>query len=147
MSRTHRGEIKAFPQSVEAERALLGGLIKSPKHLGEVAEILTAEDLHRPEHARLFVVARLVRGSALVRVRDPRRGHAAVRHILDRGRLGGLRRRSLARGEQRDGAERSQVTGDHAATISGRARRQPADHFLDTQKARACFSPTGRSWT
>ena len=54
MSRTHRGEIKAFPQSVEAERALLGGLIKSPKHLGEVAEILTAEDFHRPEHARLL---------------------------------------------------------------------------------------------
>lgn len=42
------------PQAVEAERALLGGLLQDPSELVRVAERVRAEDFYRPEHGALF---------------------------------------------------------------------------------------------
>lgn len=42
------------PQAVEAERALLGGLLQEPSELVRVAERVRPEDFYRPEHAALF---------------------------------------------------------------------------------------------
>lgn len=43
-----------FPQAIEAERALLGGLIVEPIHLDDVAQLVRAEDFYRPDHAAIY---------------------------------------------------------------------------------------------
>lgn len=47
---------KGFPRNWETERSLLGGLLLDGSMLGEVRELVTAEDFHRPHHAALFRV-------------------------------------------------------------------------------------------
>jgi replicative DNA helicase len=42
------------PAAVEAERALLGGLMADPKQWASVESLVRAEDFFRPEHAALF---------------------------------------------------------------------------------------------
>ncbi len=42
------------PHSLEAERALLGGLIRSPKKLGEIREIVQANSFFSPQHRELY---------------------------------------------------------------------------------------------
>jgi replicative DNA helicase len=42
------------PAAVEAERALLGGLLQEPSELLRVAELVRPEDFYRPEHGALF---------------------------------------------------------------------------------------------
>ena len=49
---------RPLPQSLEFERALLGGLLRNPNMLREVAEMVEAEDFYRPDHAALY---RLIR--------------------------------------------------------------------------------------
>lgn len=47
--------MKVFPQAVEAERALLGGLITSPERVPEIAGMgLRGDHFHRPEHRQLY---------------------------------------------------------------------------------------------
>jgi replicative DNA helicase len=47
--------MKVYPQAVEAERALLGGMITSPDRIPEVAGIgLRGDHFHRPEHQQLY---------------------------------------------------------------------------------------------
>ncbi|MEN0068569.1 MAG: DnaB-like helicase C-terminal domain-containing protein, partial [Myxococcota bacterium] len=43
-----------FPQAVDAERALLGGLLQQPDQLLAVSEVVKPEDFYRPEHAALL---------------------------------------------------------------------------------------------
>ena len=47
-------EHRPFPNAIEAERALLGGLLQQPIHVLKVADIVTPEDFYRPEHQALF---------------------------------------------------------------------------------------------
>ncbi len=47
-------EARPMPRSLEAERAVLGGIMLDPRRLTEVAEKLRPEDFYREEHARLF---------------------------------------------------------------------------------------------
>ena len=47
-------EGRALPQSLEAERAVLGGLMLDPERVLSIAERLTQEDFYRPAHGRLF---------------------------------------------------------------------------------------------
>jgi len=47
---------RGFPSAVEAERALLGGLITDPTRLPDVQEILHADDFYRREHGALFAL-------------------------------------------------------------------------------------------
>lgn len=42
------------PQALDAERALLGGLILAPERLRDVAGTVTATSFYRPDHGRLF---------------------------------------------------------------------------------------------
>jgi replicative DNA helicase len=42
------------PKAVEAERAVLGGLIVDPSWLSRLAVLLEPEDFYRPEHAAMF---------------------------------------------------------------------------------------------
>jgi len=44
----------ALPQSLEAERAVLGGLMLAPDQCLVIAESLNAEDFHREAHGKLF---------------------------------------------------------------------------------------------
>jgi replicative DNA helicase len=54
---------RPFPHSVEYERALLGGLLQNPAMLREVAEVVEADDFHRPDHQELFrLLARMDAG-------------------------------------------------------------------------------------
>jgi replicative DNA helicase len=49
--------MKVYPQAVEAERALLGGMIMSPERIPEVTGMgLRGDHFHRPEHGNLFRV-------------------------------------------------------------------------------------------
>jgi len=49
--------MKIYPQAVEAERALLGGMIISPERIPEVMGLgLRGDHFHRPEHGNLFRV-------------------------------------------------------------------------------------------
>ena len=43
-----------FPRSLEAERALLGGLMKNQRELLAVAEVVSAEDFYSQAHGKLF---------------------------------------------------------------------------------------------
>ncbi|MBX2800457.1 MAG: replicative DNA helicase [Myxococcales bacterium] len=45
---------RPFPQALEAERSLLGGLLQQPELLLPVNEILQPEDFYRPEHGALL---------------------------------------------------------------------------------------------
>ncbi len=45
---------RRLPHSTEIERSLLGGLLLDPSQLPDVRELLTAEDLHRPQHQALL---------------------------------------------------------------------------------------------
>jgi replicative DNA helicase len=45
---------RQLPQSVESERALLGGLMLSPGQLPEVQERINVQHFYRPDHAELF---------------------------------------------------------------------------------------------
>jgi replicative DNA helicase len=45
---------RAFPHSLEAERALLGGFMVEPDALDEVSGSLAAEDFYRPDHRALY---------------------------------------------------------------------------------------------
>jgi len=47
---------RPFPQAVEAERALLGGLITDPGKLGDVAEVVDGDAFYRREHGALFTL-------------------------------------------------------------------------------------------
>ena len=47
-------EPRPFPHATEAERLLLGGLMRDPEELPSIAEVVKAEDFYRPEHAALF---------------------------------------------------------------------------------------------
>ena len=47
---------RQVPQSVEAERALLGGLIVAPERYGDVADVVRAEEFYRPDHAALYTL-------------------------------------------------------------------------------------------
>lgn len=42
------------PQSLAAERSVIGGLIADPDSIGEVAEILSASEFYSPTHEKLF---------------------------------------------------------------------------------------------
>lgn len=49
--------MRVYPQAVEAERALLGGMILKPERIPEIRGIgLRGDHFHRPEHANLFRV-------------------------------------------------------------------------------------------
>jgi len=53
--------IRMQPQSVEAERSVIGGLLLSPDGWDAIAELVTAEDFYRPEHRAIFrQIAKLV---------------------------------------------------------------------------------------
>ncbi len=45
---------RQFPQSLEAERALLGGLLLDNERVISIAELLAPDDFYREAHARLF---------------------------------------------------------------------------------------------
>ena len=44
------------PQAIEAERAVLGALLISPKAIDEVADILTADDFYNSKHNQIYAV-------------------------------------------------------------------------------------------
>jgi len=64
-----------YPHSLEAERALLGGLLQEPAALLHIADQLRAEDFFRPDHASLYelLVEMQGRGETVDLVTLPRR--------------------------------------------------------------------------
>jgi replicative DNA helicase len=56
-------EKRVFPQALDAERALLGGLIMAPEQIEEVAELLGPTDFYRPDHAALYSLVQTMRGA------------------------------------------------------------------------------------
>jgi len=47
-------EHRPFPNAIDAERALLGGLMQQPVHVPKVADIVEPADFYRPEHQALY---------------------------------------------------------------------------------------------
>ncbi|MFM2161539.1 MAG: hypothetical protein RLZZ383_1051, partial [Pseudomonadota bacterium] len=45
---------RGVPMAIEAEQALLGGLIQDPDQLPTIAEFVRADDFARPEHGRIY---------------------------------------------------------------------------------------------
>lgn len=45
---------RPYPHSVEAERALLGGLLQEPDKLLEIGDVLGPDDFYRPDHGELY---------------------------------------------------------------------------------------------
>lgn len=66
---------RPYPSAVEAERALLGGLIQQPDLLPEVAEIVRPDDFYRPEHDALYalLLQMQARGEAIDSITVPER--------------------------------------------------------------------------
>lgn len=54
-------ESRPSPQALEAEQALLGGLIVDPQRMDEVSHLVSADDFYRPDHARFFMMLRDMR--------------------------------------------------------------------------------------
>lgn len=48
------GAPRAFPQAVEYERAVLGGLMQAPNKIPDVGELLTPGDFYRQDHGELY---------------------------------------------------------------------------------------------
>jgi replicative DNA helicase len=48
--------VRQFPQSLEAERAVLGGLLLDHEQIPSIAEVLEPEDFYREAHGKLFRV-------------------------------------------------------------------------------------------
>ena len=42
------------PQSVEAERSVIGGILLAPESWDAIAELVDANDFYRPEHRAIF---------------------------------------------------------------------------------------------
>jgi len=53
---------RPYPQALEAERALLGGLLQRPEELVTVGTVVKAEDFYRPEHGHLLELLHLMAG-------------------------------------------------------------------------------------
>lgn len=81
-------EVRAFPQSIEAERALLGGLMQRPDLLVEIHEIVKPADLYRDDHRQLFqlLLEMGAAGEPIDLVTVPER----VSRSEDAGRYGGV---------------------------------------------------------
>ncbi len=81
-------DVRPFPQSVEAERALLGGLILDPEQFEDVGQILREEDFYRPDHRAIFELIKSMRaaGDVVDMVTVPER----VARGDAEGRFGGL---------------------------------------------------------
>jgi replicative DNA helicase len=78
----------ALPQSLEAERAVLGGLMLDPDQCLIIAESLTAEDFHREAHARLFDLM-----VSMAEANQPTELVAVVERVVSAGKIdevGGL---------------------------------------------------------
>lgn len=91
-------DARVFPQAIDAERALLGGVIMEPRQIEECAEIVQPTDFYRPDHAALWLMMVHMHNAAepinLVSGRAHHRGrHARV--VSRRERLGKHRLRSL----------------------------------------------------
>ena len=62
----HEGP-RVFPQAIESEQALLGGLIRDPNQLELIAGDLSVADFHRPDHARLYeLLLEMMRGGEAI---------------------------------------------------------------------------------
>ena len=78
----------ALPQSVEAERAVLGGLMLDPEQCLVIAETLKPEHFHRESHARLFEIM-----VGIAEANRPTELLAVVEQVVSAGRIsevGGL---------------------------------------------------------
>lgn len=52
-----------FPQALDAERALLGGIVMDPAQIDEVSERVRAVDFYRPDHAEVFLMLQAMRAA------------------------------------------------------------------------------------
>lgn len=79
---------KPQPQSLESERALLGGLMVHEERVDEISGIVRPEDFYRPEHAALYELLLAMRdeGTPIDLVSVPER----VVRSEDEGTYGGL---------------------------------------------------------
>ena len=58
-ARRERGSVTAVdapapPQSIEAEQAVLGGLLLDPSAWDQVADVINEKDFYRPDHRLIF---------------------------------------------------------------------------------------------
>ena len=47
-------EVRSLPQSIDAERAVLGGLMLDDERIAELQEVVDAEDFYRESHQKLY---------------------------------------------------------------------------------------------
>ena len=57
------GDVRTPPHSIEAEQAVLGGLLLDSQSWDNVADVVSAEDFYRPDHQLIFQAIGLVAGS------------------------------------------------------------------------------------
>jgi len=58
--------IRMQPQSVEAERSVIGGILLAPESWDAIAELVDAGDFYRPEHRAIFRQIALRSGQARI---------------------------------------------------------------------------------
>ena len=58
-------ETSTFPHATEAERLLLGGLMRDPIELPAIAEVVKPDDFYRPEHGALFALLVQMQGQGI----------------------------------------------------------------------------------
>jgi replicative DNA helicase len=79
---------RSLPQSLEAERIVLGGLMLDPERLAAVIEVLSADDFYRESHQRLYALM-----GEMGQRSEPTEMMAVVERISSAGRaeeMGGL---------------------------------------------------------
>lgn len=57
------GDARPSPQALDAERALLGGLIVDAARLDEVEPVIASADFYRPDHGRLYLLLRAMQAA------------------------------------------------------------------------------------
>ena len=57
------GDVRTQPHSIEAEQAVLGGLLLDSQSWDDVADVLRSEDFYRPDHRLVFEAIGQVAGA------------------------------------------------------------------------------------
>ena len=138
-------EVRMPPHSVEAEQAVLGGLMLDSNAWDAVADIVAAADFYRRDHRLIFEA--IVDVAEIARLL--RRGHD-LRAPRAQGPARRNRRARLPRHDRTRyalGGERTRLCRDHPRALDAAAARRRRRARLRLQRPTAAGAPRASSWT
>ena len=119
--------LKVPPNSIEAEQALVGGLMLNAQAWDKVADVVSSEDLYRKDHRLIFKsIASLVEGGSPCDV------VTVSEHLDNRGELeqaGGLEYLAMLANETAGAANAREMLDAARQRFAGACIMPPFDHY------------------